>query len=356
MNRAPARFVLALLALVCAGAATNSADAAWVTADRSLRDWGITVNDNKTPSSSYGNGLVNQTTNVTTPTTRTNTYNGFKYYYALEDSNDLSNSYTVGPNTGGQNYDAEFMGMGIKGDQLVIAILTGQRPDNGLETFAPGDIKITTSIGVFGVEVGGSAGTGTFGATVLGDPGSTYQVKTSGSNVGQTIGVLNSNGTYSKPGTTLSSLNSYTSTIGGADSEQKAGSIWFNPTWIKDPIADPTTDVQIKYTGGSPVAMADSFMYTGNTKKLNSVWPNSDSKGDRLHHAIIEVAIPLSVFMDATITGAAWAPSCGNDIMQLKHLQLKTTPEPTSVALMGIGGLATWFAGVRRRRRSLAAA
>jgi hypothetical protein len=353
MHRPPALFRMAFIALLACCALPNSVQAAWVTSDMSLRDWGITVKDTSSPSYT---GFTNQSTPAGTLTKREKTYNGFEYFYAMEDSNDTwGASSTLGPNKGGQNYDAEFIGIGTYEDQVVIAILTGQRPDNGFSNYAPGDIKISTVKngvqGVYGVEVGGGAGGATGSATTKGGLGTNYQTKSDGS----TIGALNSDGSYvlTSSQTNLSTLISKTSGDGSRyHPEQVAGSIWFNPVWLKDPISNPITDVQVQFSGGTRVGMADSFMNTGNVKTLNAVGSNPDTKPKVYQHAIIEVAIPLSVFMNATITGVAWAPACGNDIMEIKKIKINTTPEPTSLALMGFGGLATCVIGARRRRRA----
>ena len=353
MNRSPASLFVALVALVTCQA-SSPASAGWSTGDMSLQDWGLTVRDTSNPSYS---GFTNQSTpaNALFPQTKTVSVNGqsFTYKYVMEDSNDTSNSYTVGPNTGGQNYDSEFMGIGRYGDQVVIGILTGQRPDNGFSNFAPGDIKITTDKGVFGVEVGGGIGgtSASNSAVRLGGLGTNYMTASDGS----TVGALNSDGSYKvNNGISTSTLKQNTSGNNSlAHPLQTAGSIWFNPVWLKDPIANPTTDVQIQYSSGSPVGYADSYMYTRNQTDLNSPqwW-----KADVYQHAIIEVAIPISVFIGAQITQVEWSPSCGNDILVIKNLamNLSTVPEPASLTMMGIGGLVTCVVGARRRRRELA--
>ncbi|HVJ66941.1 MAG TPA: PEP-CTERM sorting domain-containing protein [Caulifigura sp.] len=354
MNRGPASLLVALVTLVAIQTSVQPASAGWSTGDMSLQDWGLTIRDTSNPSYS---GFTNQPTpaNPLFTQTKTVTVNGqpFTYRYVMEDSNDTSNSYSVGPNTGGQNYDSEFMGIGRYGDQVVIGILTGQRPDNGFANFAPGDIKITTDKGVFGVEVGGGIGgtSASNSAVGLGDAGTNYMTASDG----RTIGALNSDGTkQANNGISTSALKQATSADNSlAHPLQTAGSIWFNPNWLKDPIANPTTDVQIQFGSGALAGQADSYMYTRNQTDLNSPqwW-----KADVYQHAIIEIAIPISVFMGAQITQVEWSPSCGNDILVIKNIamSLSTVPEPASLAMMGIGGLATCVFGARRRRRELA--
>ena len=50
------------------------------------------------------------------------------------------------------------MGVALQGNVMYIAIVTGQRPDNGLMRYSPGDIYMTTPVGVVGIEVGGGVG------------------------------------------------------------------------------------------------------------------------------------------------------------------------------------------------------
>jgi hypothetical protein len=300
-----------------------SASAGWDTGDMSLADWGIVVgNDNLT---NY-NGLTS--TLFPTPLHQSSTtYNGFHFSYVIEDSDDNANhNIQIGPYYGGQDYDVEFLGMGISGGQLVIGILTGQRPDNGSEYYSPGDIRIATSAGVFGVEVGGGPG-GMGGKvplpTVLDDPGSTYHLV---SGVGTTDGW---------PG-----------------ASHTAGSVWKTDAadWSLDAI-NHTVPVQlIGGTQAGGTGKADSFMNTRDAL-MNPLNPKQKSQ-----HAIIEVAISLSVFGGATIQGAAWAPSCNNDFLELTGLTLSTAPEPGSMALMGLGGLVSFVAGAYRRRRNVSAA
>ncbi|MBX3441576.1 MAG: PEP-CTERM sorting domain-containing protein [Planctomyces sp.] len=294
----------ALLA-VCVGGLTAvpSVSAAWVAADGDLSDWGINFAGN-TPQ--YHASLANQASTTHLMTMQA-TIGGFTFFYVREDSDDSAgDSGFVGPNVGGQNYDGEFLGVGVSGNQLVIAIMTGQRPDNGATKYAPGDILISTTLGDFGIEVGGGAGgvAGSAAAITEGADGTTYSV----------------NGQGFTTGSTNSSV--YT-----------AGSVWHQPNWIVDPIPDPYTKVQMQHAGGSYMGLAD-YIYTRNSISLQ--------------HAIIEVAIPFSYFLGADILSVAWAPSCGNDLLEVNGLGIHTAPEPASLAMLAFGGVAVGF--VRRRR------
>jgi len=346
MNRGPASYVVALVALIASNAWLPTASAGYVT-DGSLTDWGFAsgtgtsaVKDRNYDTPSYGSAFINQTTPTDPLTKHSKMFAGSStnwFNYVMEDSNDSWDvSHTLGPNRGGQDYDSEFMGIGRYGDQVVISILTGQRADNVLADFAPGDIKLTTTKGVYGVEVGGGIGGASSSAvTTLGGLGSTYQTASDG----YTIGALNSDGSKwvdTSNGNSTTALKNATSYNGlGASSQQTAGSIWFSPTWLKDPIPTPTTDVQIEYGTGTYKGQASSYIY----KQVAGT-----------QHAVIEVSIPISMFQGATITQIEWSPSCGNDILAIKSLKVTTNPEPASLVLMGFGGLATCVIGARRRR------
>jgi hypothetical protein len=111
-----------LAVVFVAGLAVGSAPGA-ITVDGNLNDWGIAVADNN--GSNHNNmsllgpsiGLVNKMT---------------------EDQNDLAgHSGWLGPQYGGQDYDAELMGVAYMSGRLYIAIEIGQRPDNGFNFSGP---------------------------------------------------------------------------------------------------------------------------------------------------------------------------------------------------------------------------
>ena len=267
------------------------AGAATLTVDGNLSDWGITVGDNNTSNFSNVAGDIGLLASFT------------------EDQNDTAgDGGFLGPNYGGQNYDAEFLGMALQGSTLYIAIVTGQRPDNGLTRFSPGDIHLTIDGVEYGIEVGG----GTGAAVTEGGAGATYN--------------LNSNG--------------YTNSVGTTSPLQTAGSVWTNTSWIADPIA-PQTDVQMQITGSSTQVGTADYVYTGNTVTTQ--------------HAIIELALDISNLLGEDgegLIGIYWSPSCGNDVVQALHLaSIPTTevPEPGTalVWLLGVGAMA----GVRYRKK-----
>ena len=277
-----------------------NASAALVSVDGGLSEWGLTVADNN---ASNWNSLPN-------PGSGSNTVGLFTYQYDLEDQNDTAGHGTfLDPNFGGQDYDAEFLGVGTDGTNLVIAIVTGQRPDNGSAYFAPGDIYITTTNGVYGLEVGGGVGGGSGTAITEGASGSRYVLTSSGTTSSHTT-----SGTYA------------------------AGTLVFAPTWVNALPSSGGFPVQI-LSGGAAVGTAD-YIYTRNSVTTQ--------------HAIIELSIPLSAFTAGGSIGLVqWAPSCGNDVVHILQVGtniLTDVPEPTSLALALMGGLS--FVGVRRYRRN----
>jgi len=116
--------------------------AAALVVDGNLSDWGVHVADNN-------QSTFNFTANIGLLGTH------------IDDQCDLAgdNGY-LGPHYGGQNFDAEMMAVALKNGRFYIAIVTGQRPDNGLARYNPGDLIIATAGGTFGMEMGGGQGGG----------------------------------------------------------------------------------------------------------------------------------------------------------------------------------------------------
>lgn len=280
-------------AALCIAMMAAPAGAATITIDGDLSDWGITVADNN------GSNFSSLATNI-----------GLKASF-VEDQNDTAgDGGQLGPNAGGQKYDAEFLGAALQGTMLYVAIVTGQRPDNGLYRFAPGDIRLNIGAISYGIEVGG--GDGTDGSAITqGAAGSTYN--------------LNSNG--------------FTSSYGTTAAAQTAGSVWVGTDWINDPIA-PQEPAQMSINGTSTQVGTANYVYTRNSVTSQ--------------HAIIELALDVTNLLDEdgeTLIGIHWSPSCGNDIVSAlftvsTEIQV---PEPGSslVWLAGFGALA----GLRYRRK-----
>jgi hypothetical protein len=271
-----------------------------ITVDGNVSDWGITVGDNNSSNFSAP-GVIGTVLNQT-------------FFFALEDAPDNSgDAYFLGPHYGGQNYDAEFMGLAFSGTTMYLTIVTGQRPDNGFSKFSPGDIRIVAKeskngpvTSTFGIEVGGGrGGASDLNRLTAGGDGSTY------------------------------TLNSSGYTIGHANSPRTVGSVWQNPNWLLDPIA---YEAQVQMTNdltGTPVGTAD-FVYTRNGDPTKQ-------------HAVIELALNLSIFDGAGALDIYWAPSCNNDVLEINDdLPGGRVPEPGTLAALGIGFLAIRL--VRRRR------
>lgn len=269
-----------------------------ITVDGNVSDWNISVGD--------GN-----TSNFLNPSVAGTVLNS-SFFFAVEDTSDFwGDGGYVGPNYGGQNYDVEFMGVAFDATKMYLTIVTGQRPDNGLQRFSPGDIRIVAKAGkngpvqgTYGIEVGGGKG-GTSGLGVLteGAAGSTY------------------------------TLNSSGYTVGHAASGRATGSVWLDANWLLDPIP-PKTDVQLKNDGsGTHVGDAD-FVYTRNGDPTRE-------------HAVIELSLDRTIFGAAGALDIYWAPSCGNDVLEINDDLPRNVPEPGTLAALGIGLIA--FRLARRR-------
>lgn len=257
----------------------GSAPALGFLIDGNLDDWGVTVADDG--GSTYG---FLPTINLLGS--------------HVEDQNDhAGNGVYLGPNYGGQDYDAEMMAVAHEGGRyLSVAIVTGQRPDNGFRLFAPGDIRIETSAGIYGIEVGGGAGGGAGSAITEGGDGSTYNLTSSGYTQGHTM----------------------------ADSPQGAGSIWTKVTWLLDPInPKEVTQFQIDPLASTFVGTAD-YVYTRDTVTNQ--------------HAIIELTFDALPLAGMTIESMHWRPACGNDELDV-DLDFVPVPEPTGLLILLAGGL-----------------
>jgi hypothetical protein len=277
------------------GVAMSAASASAITIDGDLSDWGITVAD--------GNN-----SNFSSPSPTIGLVSSF-----IEDQNDSAGAGGyVGP-----NYGAEYMGVAVQGNMMYIAIVSGQRPDNGLSNYSPGDIYMTTPVGIVGIEVGGGIGGGAGGLITEGDAGSTYNVNSTG----------------------------HTVSLASTNAAQTAGSVWANANWIQDPIA-PASPVQMDTSSaGTQIGNAD-FAYTRNTQTNQ--------------HSVIELALDISNLLDEDGNGSIgihWSPACGNDIVTaLIHVTAPITntevPEPGSALVWLVGVSMIGAMRARRLKRS----
>jgi hypothetical protein len=279
--------VTGVVVSVVAGLALGSAQAA-ITVDGNLSDWGVAVADNNGSNQNNMNlqgpsiGLVNK---------------------MIEDQNDLAGHRAfLGPRYGGQDYDAELMAVAYRAGLLYIAIETGQRPDNGFNFFGPGDIRIKTSGGIYGLEVGGGQGGAMPGSAITeGALGSTYSLFSNGE--------------------TLSYAN--------AAAAQTAGSIWKNVQWLNSPFF-PNLPTQVQIHSGSTLVGAADYVYTRNSQTTQ--------------HAVIELGLNVPLFNGELIKSVTWRPACGNDEL---NVPVDIVPEPATLAFLAAGALA--FRPRRRR-------
>jgi len=284
------------------------------TVNGNLSDWGITLSSGSNPHLVYASGYgYSYNSNQNIEKHGQMTFNGNTIIYDLEDSNDLAGKTGyVGPLYGGQDYDAEALVVSVVGTNLYIGIATGQRPDNGISYFAPGDISMTKGTDVWGVEVGG--GTGNSNSSnpskiVGGDSGTTYQLDSGGS----TVKAINPKNPY-----------------------QEAGSIWktVSTDW-KSGISssgDPMTQLNITSPSAMPVEQLGQSNY---------VYNFDSSFGS---HAFIELCIPNyeTVFGDDPGNAVIrWAPACGNDILSVSvylpgSQGAGSVPEPASMMIWAV--------------------
>ena len=323
-----------VVVLVGLSSAASVAQAA-IVVDGLLGDWSVDVLSAHTTGSVGG---TNYDGIETTP--------GFIGAH-IEDTKDLStSSYLLGPNYGGQNYDAEMMAVTLEDNsRLAIAILTGQRPDNGLTKYSPGDIRITTEFGrIFGIEVGGGEG-GSSAANIIteGANGSFYTV--SGSGYTESVDT--------SPSTLAGQL--WETTFAGDNSTGDHRTEYFEG-WIYDPL-DPKREVQLQPNlasdpGAVLLGSPDSvdFVFTRNGA-------NGDTYGGTSQHSVIELAFDyglLGLDPDDQIESIEWRPSCGNDeliVSPTGGFGPEVVPEPASVLVWGCLSLAFASFGFRRRFR-----
>lgn len=265
-----------------------NAQAGPITIDGSLSDWGFFVGDNNT--------------STFTPTKGLNIVG-----ISVEDTNDSwGSSKFLGPGRGGQDFDVEVLAAVVQDGKLFVTMVSGQRPDNGFAGFGPGDFVFNTKGGVYGLETGGGIGGGSGTAITEGAAGSIYSLTSQG--------FVNGEWDTKTP---------------------SAGSLWFNPT-LQNGGFLPALPVQILNTSpGTFVTLAD-YIFTRNTVTKQ--------------HSIIEFALPLTAFNGNVVQSISYAPACDNNHLII-NLQVYTIPEPTTVAMGGMGLALVMLVGLRRRAR-----
>jgi len=301
--------------------------------DGRLDDWGITLgaDGHLIYDVNYGDTYHNSAPSWWNPPRVTEgtvkIANGRRVSYQMEDYLDSSNNYFVGPQYGGQNYDAEFLGVAIESGYLHIAIATGQRPDNNLYYFAPGDILIKNTAGVvYGIEVGGwydASGDWKTGDRVItgGESGATYTLNSAG----------------------------YT-TSAAPLSIQVTGSVWKTDgtsDWI---YGKPVTTVPTQLSVVSATAMK-----VGNADYYYNFSSDLTDPAKLRAHAFIELSVDLKLFGNKDVAYVRWGPSCGNDELTLDVPPPPHVPEPASFLVWAVLALAFGGCSWGRWRRRKAA-
>lgn len=336
-------FVAGLGILGCAlGSASASAT---MSVDGNLADWGVTVVD--TPAT----GTCSNTSSTNAAICHNTDYSpvaavgtghilaggGKLLGFTVQDGNDTSNNYGnapgyLAPYYGGQNYDAEFLGIAQENGKLYVTIVTGQRPDNGSTEWGPGDLRMAVSSlggpanGTYGVELGGGTATSATSGTAIttvGGNGSTYSMNSEGytsgvtSLSGQTVGSIWKQG---------ASVNATTGTM-----------------FLPGVVNTEATQIDQNHHGSAAGA-------------VDAIYETRNDYGTQ--HNIIELELDIASLLQTTDTSLwtayslnlEWGPDCGNDlIVSGVQFAANDIPEPASFSILLLGlGAAAW----KRRRKA----
>jgi hypothetical protein len=328
------------------GCALGAAPAnATMTIDGNLSDWGVVVVD--TPATggcsntSSTNAAICHSTDYSpvgaVGVGQTLAGGGKLLGYTVQDGNDTSNNYGnapgyLAPLYGGQNYDAEFLGIAQQNGKLYVTIVTGHRPDDGSTQWGPGDLRMAISSaggpanGTYGVELGGgtatSATSGT-AITTIGGNGSTYSMNSQG----YTSGV--------------------TSLAG-----QTVGSIWKQGASVNG----TTGTMFLPGAEGTEATQIDQNHHGSSAGMIDAIYETRNDYGKQ--HNIIELQIDIASLLQtadnnlwtAYSLNLEWGPDCGNDLI-LSGVQFSSNdiPEPASLSILLMGlGAAVW----KRRRKA----
>jgi len=399
-------------AALMAIAAPQSAFA--IVADGSVGDWGITWGAGSTYS--YSTPFLTYSGLPPLGQTGFIQSTGLGGNPGVEDQPNTNGiSGVVTPWDGGQRYDAEVLGVAVTNVDNVLAharvsilVVSGMRPDNSYgvagsspqEFFGLGDIRILSTTGVYGVETGGGAGhnnTTEVSRQTTASNGTTYNLDLTG-------------GTTGYIGTTISSTSNAVVTAGSLVKTSSNGNMQVpnsaqTPTqngdatgWINDPLPNDQgssshhdTPVgnflyedddrsQIQYNVGGSVPGTSSvvnanvqYVYTADEYYADGTLP-SDHGGqlcDRTAtsgptqcsvHSVMEVQLDAAPFVDGNgnlIFSVDWGPSCNNDVLQVSVALTDTphfeTPEPGTLALLGMSLMGLGVPAWRRRRAARAA-
>jgi hypothetical protein len=351
MNCVKCRLIWALVVGASLLVASGRAPAA-ITVDGNLDDWNITVRTGERASADvtapYSGGTIIGVPGTTQDYGKTKYGNGVAgsvaglLGFVIEDSNDvITSSYEVGEDFGGQNYDAEGMFAATNGTHLLLAILSGQRPDNGFSEFAPGDIRIRIGDGrTFGVEVGGYLAQGVTSSNNAADNGDTRIVEGDPG----TFFVLNSSGI----------TTGYSTDPPAGDGLHRAGTLWQtdDTDWWTEQTgggSNPPFDrTQLQLTGGDQVNAVIDYVFTRDNNLDTDGETIDSSSAANKQHSVIELSIPwsaLGLAPNQTLT-IEWRPSCGNDNLVVPIVYPHSpppVPEPGSIAIWGGIAVAALF-------------
>lgn len=322
------RWAVVIVGVVCCCGWGGTATAISVS-DGTLADWGVSTGDGNTSTYAIGGGpplsLVPDVSllGIANVDSTASGYGGagtfassdaqgsFNGAFMVEDTNDNSNAYHLGPYSGGQNYDGEFLGVAVQNDLLFIGVQSGERRSNGHGLYSPGDIRLSFSNGgstvQFAIEVGGGEGGIAEEIITEGSPGSRYTLDGSGFTTGHFLG-----GAYA------------------------AGSVVLDPVLLPSGQGGETT--QISDGTGTLLGLADYAFDTGGNGTAE--------------HSVIELAVPLSLFAPAVGLGPAtvevtYQPANGNDLLVVSQSGITVVPEPGAAGLAMLLGMV--LVGWRRR-------